>query len=360
MSAPRVLIVDDEPDMLENCSRILSRGGYACTTAGDGAAALAILERERPDLLLTDFKMPGMDGLTLLRRVHELDPALPIIMITGFATIESAVAAVRSGAWAYLVKPCSTPDLLLSVAHAVRQVEHLEEKRELVRRARLAEKLAAIGTLTAGLSHEIKNPLNAATLQLTVLERRIRRLPPEAQPGLQGPLKLVQDEVVRLNRILEEFLEFARPREIRKQAIDLAAVVRLVVELLAPQAEQAGIHLEHRAPDVLMISVDAGRLHQALVNLVLNAIQATPRGGVVRIELESHGDVVVLAVEDSGPGIPEAMTQRVFEPFFTTKESGSGLGLPLVHGVVEQHGGSIAVERAQAGGARFAMRLPAS
>ena len=115
MSSARVLIVDDEPDMLENCSRILSRQGYACTTAGDGTAALAILERERPDLLLTDFKMPGMDGLTLLRRAHELDPALPIIMITGFATIESAVAAVKEGAFDYLPKDFSVDHLRVSV-----------------------------------------------------------------------------------------------------------------------------------------------------------------------------------------------------------------------------------------------------
>ncbi|HEX7215445.1 MAG TPA: response regulator, partial [Methylomirabilota bacterium] len=101
MDAARILIVDDEPDMLESCSRILSRQGYACVTAGDGRAALAILEREHPDLLLTDFKMPEMDGLELLRRAHELDPALPVILLTGFATIESAVAAIKQGAFDY-------------------------------------------------------------------------------------------------------------------------------------------------------------------------------------------------------------------------------------------------------------------
>jgi DNA-binding NtrC family response regulator len=135
MSAPRVLIVDDEPDMRENCSRILSRQGYACTTAGDGMAALAILERERPDLLLTDFKMPGMDGLALLRRAHELDPALPVIMITGFATIESAVAAVKEGAYDYLPKDFSVEQLRVAVERALRhrglQVENRNLRRQL-------------------------------------------------------------------------------------------------------------------------------------------------------------------------------------------------------------------------------------
>ena len=120
MAVARILIVDDEPDMLESCSRILSRLGHACTTARDGTAALAILERDRPDLLLTDFKMPGMDGMALLRRAHELDPALPVIMVTGFATIESAVAAVKEGAFDYLPKDFSVDQLRVAVERGLR------------------------------------------------------------------------------------------------------------------------------------------------------------------------------------------------------------------------------------------------
>ena len=135
MTAARILIVDDEPDMLDNCSRILSRQGYACTTAGDGAAALGVLERERPDVLLTDFKMPGMDGMTLLRRAHEIDPALPIIMITGFATIESAVAAVKEGAFDYLPKDFSVDQLRVAIDRALRhrglQVENRNLRQQL-------------------------------------------------------------------------------------------------------------------------------------------------------------------------------------------------------------------------------------
>ncbi|HEY7205952.1 MAG TPA: sigma-54 dependent transcriptional regulator [Methylomirabilota bacterium] len=120
MSAARILIVDDEPDMLESCSRILSRQGYTCVTAGDGHSALATLERERPDLLLTDFKMPEMDGLELLRRAHQLDPALPVILITGFASIESAVAAIKQGAFDYLPKDFSVEQLRLAVERGLR------------------------------------------------------------------------------------------------------------------------------------------------------------------------------------------------------------------------------------------------
>ena len=135
MSAARILIVDDEPDMLENCSRILSRQGYACLTAENGRAALAILEREHPDLLLTDLKMPEMDGMALLRHAHEVDPALPVIMITGFASIESAVAAVREGAFDYLPKSFSVDQLRVAVERALRhrglQIENRNLRQQL-------------------------------------------------------------------------------------------------------------------------------------------------------------------------------------------------------------------------------------
>ena len=121
MSATRVLIVDDEPDMLENCARILGRVGYQCFTTTEPAKALALLEEEGPDLLITDLKMPGMDGMALLKRAHELDPTLPVIVITAFATIESAVAAVKEGATDYLPKNFSVEHLRVAVERALRQ-----------------------------------------------------------------------------------------------------------------------------------------------------------------------------------------------------------------------------------------------
>jgi len=137
MTAPRILIVDDEPDMLENCSRILSRQGYSCLTAESGRAALALLEHEHPDLLLTDLKMPDVDGMTLLRHVHEMDPALPVIVVTGFATFESAVAAVKEGAFDYLPKDFSVDQLRVAVERALRhrglQVENRNLRQQLQR-----------------------------------------------------------------------------------------------------------------------------------------------------------------------------------------------------------------------------------
>jgi two-component system, NtrC family, response regulator HydG len=135
MSPARILLVDDEPDMLENCSRILSRQGHTCMTAANGREALAILERDRPDLVVTDLKMPEMDGMALLQHAHELDPTLPVIMLTGFATIESAVAAVKEGAFDYLPKSFSVDQLRVAVERALRhrglQVENRNLRQQL-------------------------------------------------------------------------------------------------------------------------------------------------------------------------------------------------------------------------------------
>jgi signal transduction histidine kinase len=355
-SARSLLIVDDNSALADNLREVLEDAGYKVRLATTCAEA-----EERADgisLALVDVRLPDGDGTVLARRLKERAPDVEVILLTGFATLESAVGAVRAGAWAYLVKPCSIDDLLLTVRQAARQVALTEEKRELGRRAMVAEKLAAVGTLAAGLSHEIRNPLNAASLQLVLLERRLRRLPSEQQPQLLEPLSLVQQEIKRLNQIVEDFLQFARPREFVPAPVDLSATVSSVLALLAVQAERAELRIDKQLEKVRNLDGNAGLLQQAIMNLVLNAIQATPPGGFVRVEVGERDGAVVLAVEDSGPGVPPAIRERIFEPFFTTKESGSGLGLPLVHSIVLQHQGSISLQDGRTGGARFVMEFP--
>ena len=354
----RVLIVDDNSAFVDNLAEIFEDADYATLRAASCAEAMHIAPRGY-EVALVDLKLPDGDGTTLAAMLHELTPDAQIILLTGFASVESAAASVRAGAWAYLIKPVAMPELLQAVAQAMRQVKVLQEKRDLERRTQVAEKLAAIGTLTAGLSHEIKNPLNAASLQLKVLERRVRKLPEDAQAGLRDPLVLVQDEIARLNGLLEEFLDFARPRELDATTVDLAVVLAHVADLEAVEAERVGIRIERDWPASLATIGEERRLQQVVLNLVRNAIQAVPQGGVVRIE-GHEGEDVRIAIEDSGVGISAEHAAHIFEPFYTTKASGSGLGLPLVHSIVEQHGGSIAIENGTLGGARFVVRLPAT
>lgn len=351
-----VLLVDDNAALVDNLAEVLGDVGYDVKRAESCAAARAVAPTGF-DVALVDLRLPDGDGTVLARELKDICPDAQVILLTGHASTESAASAVRAGAFAYLVKPVPPPDLLLTVEQAARQVHLKTESRELGRRAQRAEKLAAVGTLAAGLSHEIKNPLNAAALQLLVLERRLKRLP-NLPDDIFEPLAIVQSEIARLARFLDEFLQFSRPREMVRAKVDLGQLVARVLDLLAPQVLAAQLRLERTLQELPMVAVDEGRLQQAMVNLVLNAVQATPAGGWIRVNVHPEGDELVMSVEDSGPGVPEAIRERIFEPFFTTKDAGSGLGLPLVHSIIQQHGGTLVYERGELGGARFVMRLP--
>ena len=355
----RVLVVDDNADLLDNLREILVGAGYAVRSASSCAQALAAAHQGF-EVALVDLRLPDGDGTMLAPRLKEENPDGEVVLLTGFATLESAVAAVRAGACAYLVKPCQPQELLVTVEQAMRQVRLHSEKRELARRAQMAEKLAAVGTMTAGLSHEIRNPLNAAALQLSVLERRVQKLPEAEQAPLLEPLHLVRDEIRRLDHILEDFLQFARPREFRAQRLKVIPVLDRVLDLLEGAAQQRGVQVLRSFQPVPPVPGDEERLRQVVMNLALNAVEAVPPGGWLRVSCQPAEDpeLVEILVDDCGPGVPAEMRERVFEPFFTTKAKGSGLGLPIVHAIVTQHGGTITVEEAPEGGARFALRIP--
>jgi len=350
---PRVLLVDDNAGLVDNLREALEDEGYSVATAG--AVSQALQEAAAGfDVALVDLKLPDGDGTALTERLRREHPDASIVILTGNATVETAVAAVRAGAFAYLVKPCSTSDLLLTLEQALRQVRLQAEKRELARRASVAERLAAVGTMTAGLSHEIRNPLNAAALQLVVLERRVRKLPQAEQTSLLEPLQLVRDEITRLEHLLQDFLQFARPRELSTAPLELEPLIAAVSDRLAGEAERRGIKLVPEIPkDLPKVYGEDERLRQVLMNLALNALEATPKGGQVRITAQRRSDEVWVAVDDSGPGIDGEIRERIFEPFFSTKASGSGLGLPIVHAIVTQHGGAVGAETSPLGGARF-------
>jgi signal transduction histidine kinase len=364
----RVLVVDDNVDLAENLGEVLSRAGYSVQRAGTCAEALRAAGEHGFDVALVDLRLPDGDGNALAPRLKELAPEGQVVLLTGFATLESAVRAVRAGACAYLVKPCAMEDLLLTVEQAMRQVRLHGEKLDLARRARTAEKLAAVGTMTAGLSHEIRNPLNAAALQLNVLERRLARLGAEEQAALREPLLLVKEEIRRLDHILEDFLQFARPREFEARPVELAALTGRVLDFLGGEFERRSVRLERRLEGPAPVRGEEERLRQVIVNLCLNALEAVDEGGAVCVScsvvppqgLEGEARSVELLVDDDGPGIPAELRDRIFEPFFTTKAAGSGLGLSIVHAILSQHAGTIQAGQSPQGGARIVLRFPST
>jgi signal transduction histidine kinase len=222
-----------------------------------------------------------------------------------------------------------------------------------------AQHMAAVGTLTAGLSHEIRNPLNAAALQLAVLERRVRRLPSEAQEGALDPLSLVREEIRRLDHLLEDLLQYARPREFERKPVEMGALVERVAQLLASDADSRGVTLVRSVEPGVVARGDEMRLREVILNLVLNALDVSERGTEVRVTARSLGpSEIEISVEDDGPGVPPDQRERIFQPFFTTKSHGTGLGLAIVHSIVTQHRGAMRLESSAKGGAAFRVRLP--
>ena len=228
------------------------------------------------------------------------------------------------------------------------------EEHALSIRTRRAERLASLGTMAAGLAHEIRNPLNSAHLQLTLLERRLGRAEPDVDASREAA-KLAASEVKRLAALVGEFLDFARPQPLRRGQADLRQTAETIVSLVKPEAEKAGVALALEAGAPVRTEYDDEKIKQVLHNLVRNAIEATGPGGHVRVRVTAPGGDAVLEVEDDGPGIPT--DAPVFEPFFTTKEAGTGLGLAIVHRIVSDHGGVVDIRR-RPGLTTLAVSLP--
>lgn len=229
-------------------------------------------------------------------------------------------------------------------------------QRELERKARTSEKLAAVGTLAAGLAHEIRNPLNAAGLQLSLLSRRIGKLSEADRKSLETPVELVRAELSRLNSLLGDFLAFARPREYARYPLDLSALLERVVEFDGQAASQEGKSLVSEIAANVSVLGDADALHQVLTNLLKNAIEAARSG--IEVSLEVEGGQAVVRFDDDGMGMSPEVISRLFEPFFTTKSQGTGLGLAICHTIVTAHGGEILVESTEGEGTSVSVVLP--
>lgn len=220
----------------------------------------------------------------------------------------------------------------------------IDSEDKLVQRERRvqSDRLAAMQTLSSGLAHEVRNPLNAAALQLELLERRLRRVIEDAK--LLEPIELANHELQRLTALLNDFLTFARPPELHTSEQDVVDIVRHVIELERPLAERRNVTLAMQSHEPVVANVDAGKLHQIIQNLVRNGLEATVDGGRVEVEVANGASGAFhIIVQDNGSGIPDEVLPRIFEPFFSTKESGTGMGMAIVHSLVAMHGGKIEI-----------------
>ena len=219
----------------------------------------------------------------------------------------------------------------------------------------VASRLAAISRITGGVAHEIKNPLNAISLRLDLLRARLG----EPEEELAAEIDILSKEVRRLDRVVKTFLDFSRPVDVKLTDVDLVAIAREVAELTTPQAGLANIHVWFEAAaEAAPIRGDADMLKQAILNLVLNAIEAMKNGGNLWLRVSREQNLVVLNVSDDGPGIPPEARDKVFQLYFTTKLRGSGIGLAMTYRAVQLHNGTISFSTELGRGTAFQMQFP--
>jgi len=222
------------------------------------------------------------------------------------------------------------------------------------------ERMAALGSLTAGVAHEVRNPLNTIALTCRYLERLLTGS--DAAPALKAEvnknLEVVASELGRLGRTLDNFVLLAKPTELEMSELDLADLLARSLALFAPECQQAGVRLERAVEGPLPVRADPDRLSEVVANVVRNALQAMPDGGTLVVRTERGDGVARVVFEDTGPGIPPAHLRRVFEPYYSTKRAGLGLGLALAQKIVAAHGGTIEAANRREGGAVFTISLP--
>jgi len=237
---------------------------------------------------------------------------------------------------------------LVFILRDLRQIRALED------RVRQNEKLAAVGRLAAGVAHEVRNPLSSMRGLARFLARDLDEKSREAEY-----LKVMVEEIDRLDRVISGLLDFARPRQPELKPVNLNETARHTVDLITDDARHQGISVrEDLAPEKPVILADRDQAVQAMLNVLLNAIEAMPQGGRMTVSTRSDGRETVFMVEDSGPGFPPGDRGRFLDPFFTTKEKGSGLGLAQVARIMEAHGGSVELGGEPGMGARVALRFP--
>lgn len=247
-------------------------------------------------------------------------------------------------------------DLGRNFNQMVRQLRENRNEIELLHRTQMsrAEHLATMGELAAGLAHEIRNPLAGIAGVMDIIGRDL----PATSPA-QEVLNDVREEVLRINRIVTDLLETARPKPPDFQSADLNATVEHAVVFARQQALSKPIKVHcHKQPRLPLVEHDTGHIHQVILNLVLNAIQALDGPGTVTVSLDAQDGMAAIEVKDTGPGIPPETLPNIFRPFFTTKGHGTGLGLSLAKRIVEDHGGHIVVHSKIGQGTTFTVLLP--
>ena len=375
MTKAKILVIDDEAGIREGCRRVLAPQGYIVDVVENGEEAINKILANNYDLALIDVMMPGISGIDLISKIHAHEADIVCIIITGYATVELAVRAIKQGAYDFLTKPFTTDDLLLVVNQGMeRRRLSLETKRLQMIEAEaqhLAEEKARLEELDRAevafirlVTHELQSPIAAI---LTYLELILNGTVPkdEQQETLERACERAREQLA----LIADLLEFGRLKEVksvrRPNLIKVDEVLRVVLSQYKPQADEKSLTLTIEiAPELPPARISTNQLKSIWSNLLSNAIKYTPVGGRIQIVLRRAGPYILGEVSDTGIGIPVEAKNQLFSEFFragNAKElniSGTGLGLAIVKQIVEGRGGEIWFKSLVGKGTTFSFFLP--
>ncbi|MCF8033359.1 MAG: hybrid sensor histidine kinase/response regulator [Desulfarculaceae bacterium] len=367
----RLLLIDDEAGIRRMMSLSLAADGYEVATAASGAEGLEIFGEQKPELVLTDIKMPGMDGIEVLKRIKQISPDTEVIIITGHGDLDVAIKSLQLQASDFVTKPINDQALAVALKRASERLalkaelrsytEELEERvAEATAKVVANERLAAVGQTVSALVHSIKNMLAGLKGGTYMVSQGLAK----EQPNLSNEgLEMLGRNIGRVQELIKDLLSISKPRAPEKAPVDLSEVVKEAAACLANEAERRGVEMvlvvpEHGGPTT---SADGEMLLDAYLNLLSNAIDAagTVTRGRVTLSCRQGMDGVCLQVQDNGPGLEPEAAQRIFQGFYSTKGAGgTGLGLMVAQKVAEEHGGKVVFESDPGSGAVFRLILP--
>lgn len=369
------MIVDDESDIREVMALTLEDAGYQVETASDGEAGLRRCAEAAPQILVTDIRMPKMDGIQLLETVKHRFPDIEVIVMTAFGEMDMAIRALQFDASDFITKPVNSDALTLALKRA--QERYVARKKlkdytalleqEVDDQARLLhqDKMLSLGRLAASVVHEINNPLSGILNYIRLMHRIMTRgdLDASQREKFRGYLELVETETARCSQIVSGLLAFSRKSEPSFSTVRIDDLIARCVALSRHKLELQHITLEIRLPEALPpVRGDMNQLQQCIINLVFNAIDAMPDGGTLTISATGSRkeNVARITVSDTGSGIASSELAKIFQPFYTTKKDGHGVGLGLstVSGIMEHHHGAVSVESRPGDGAAFTLTIP--
>ena len=383
MTTHKILYIDDDAENLRTFKRLF-RKEYDILLAESGEEGLRILREHAPiPIIITDQRMPEMTGIEFLDQSIQISPESIRMILTGFTDVQALIDAINTGrVYRYITKPWDEQELYVTLKRAIesyelkrrnlqlledlqRKHEELEQSYRQLQEAQeqviQAEKMASIGRLASRIAHELRNPIQGIKMGLELLRHEMAEAAnrEEFMNTFAMNMQHINQEILSVETIVKDLLEYARDMRFEFSATDLNGVIVGVLFNLKERIQDARVTVQTEYGDIGDIQADGIRLRQVMLNLAQNSLEAMRSGGTLTITTasvnESH---VAVTLQDTGCGMTPEQQQRVFEPFFTTKEKGVGLGMSIVHRIIEAHHGAIELASEVEKGTRFTVLLP--